>query len=77
MKIIVLDDQIQELTTDICGIFQLYFYKDLFDAGSKNKILNDEFLTKKTVTTLMNEIFLTNKEINEEKMEEFTKDNDL
>ena len=47
MKIIVLDDQIQELTTDTCGIFQLYFYKDLFDAGSKNKILNDEFLTKK------------------------------
>ena len=36
-----------------------------------------KFKKKKTVTTLMNEIFLTNKEINEEKMEEFTKDNDL
>ena len=60
-KIIVLADQIQELTTDTYGIFQLYFYKNLFDPGSKTKILNDEFLTKKTVTALMNEIFLTNK----------------
>ena len=31
MKTILLDDQLQELTTDTCGIFQLYFYKSLFD----------------------------------------------
>ena len=31
MKIILLDDQLQELTTDTCGIFQLYIYKNLFD----------------------------------------------
>ena len=29
------------------GIFQLYFYKSLFDPDSGSKILNDEFLTKK------------------------------
>ena len=29
MKIILLDDQLQELTTDTCEIFQLYFYKNL------------------------------------------------
>ena len=26
MKIVLLEDQLQELTADTCGIFQLYFY---------------------------------------------------
>ena len=47
MKIIWFDDQLQELTTDTCGIFQLYFYKNLFDPASSSKIINDEFLIKK------------------------------
>ena len=51
MKIILLDDQLEELTTDICGTFQLYFHKNLSDPVSKSKIINDEFLTKKAVTT--------------------------
>ena len=52
-KIILLDDQqLQELTTGACGIFQLYFYKNLFDPVSDSKIIGDEFLTKKTATLL-------------------------
>ena len=58
----MLNDQLQELTTDTCGIFQLYFYKNLFDIVRDSKIIDDEFLTKKTVTTILNEIFSTNKE---------------
>ena len=77
MKIILLDDQLQELTTDTCGIFQLYFYKNLFDPVRDSKIIDDEFLTQKTVTTLLNEIFSTNKEKNEEEMKLFVRDNDL
>ena len=73
-------DQLQELTTDMCGIFQLYFYKNLFDPFRDSKIIDDKFLTKKTlatVTTLLNEIFSTNKETNEEEMKLFVRDNDL
>ena len=77
MKIILYDDQLQELTTDTCGIFQLYFYKNLFDPVRDSKIIDDEFLTQKTVTTLLNEIFSTNKETNEEEMKLFVRDNDL
>ena len=40
-------------------------------------IINDEFLIKITVTTLLNKIFSTNKESNEEKMKEFARDNGL
>ena len=60
MKIILLDVQLQQLATDTCRIFQLCFYKNLLDPVSGSKIIHDEFLTKKTVTTLLNEIFITN-----------------
>ena len=49
----------------------------MFDPDSDSKILNDEFLTKTTVTTLLNEIFSTNKETNKEEMKLFAKDNNL
>ena len=77
MKIALLDDQLQKLTTDTCGIFQLYFYKKFFEPGAGSKIIDNEFLTSKTVGTLLNEIFSLNKEENEEKMEVFAKENDL
>ena len=77
MKVILLDDQFQELAIDTYGIFQLYFYKNLFDPVRDSKIIDDEFLTQKTVTTLLNEIFSTNKEKNEEEMKLFVRDNDL
>ena len=70
------DQQLQELTTSACGIFQLYFYKNLFDPVSDSKIIDDEFLTKKTAT-LLNEIFSTNEETNEEEMNLLAKDNNL
>ena len=68
MKIVLLDDQPQELPTDGCGIFQLYFYKNLFEPEAGSKIINYEFLTEKTVGTLLNKTFSLNKEQNEEKI---------
>ena len=52
MKIILLDDQLQELTTDTCGIFQLYFCKNLFDPVRGSKITDDEILTKKNINNI-------------------------
>ena len=49
----------------------------MFDLVRDSKIIDDEFLTKKTVTTLLNEVFSTNKETNEEEMKLFVRDNDL
>ena len=67
MKIVLLDDQLQELTTDTCGIFQLHFYINLIEHSADSKIINDEFLTKQIVATWLNEIFSTNKDDNEKK----------
>ena len=47
MKIILQDNQLQELTTDTSEIFQLYFDKNLFDPVRDSKITDDEFLTKR------------------------------
>ena len=53
------DDQLQNEITDTCGIFQLYFYKKLFDALKKSRIINNNKLTKNTILTLLNKIFST------------------
>ena len=47
IKIIIVEDQLQELITDTCGIFGLYFYENLFNPLSDSKIINDEFQPKK------------------------------
>ena len=53
------DDKLQNKITDTCAIFELYFYKKLFDQLKKHKIINDSKLTKSTILTLLNEIFST------------------
>ena len=49
MKIVLLDDELQELKTNTCRIFQLYFYKNLFEPSAHSQIINNISLTKQTV----------------------------
>ena len=42
----LLQQPVQDLTSSNCGIFQLYFYKNLFDPNVKSKIINHENLNK-------------------------------
>ena len=74
MTVLMLVDVIQEIYSDTCGLFQRYFYKNLFDPDENSKILNDEHLTKKTIETLSNEIFFTNKKENEHKVTDFAEE---
>ena len=70
----MLVDEIQEIYLDNCGLYQLYFYKNLFDPGENSKILNDEHFKKKTIETLLNKIISTNKKENERKVTDFAKE---
>ena len=75
----LVDDQLQELTSDTCGIFQLYFYKNLFDplAKTKSQIINDKKLTRNTISKLLNEPFLLDREENESMVEKFAEQYDI
>ena len=48
MKLVLTYDELQEINTDTCGKFQLYFYKNLFDPLKNSKIQEHEKLTKKS-----------------------------
>ena len=57
MNILILENQLQDLTSTNWGEFKLYFYKNLFDPNEKSKILSHRTLNKNTLQTKMNEIF--------------------
>ena len=71
------DDQLQEIYTDTCGMFQLYFYYNLFVPYENSSIIEDKKLTKKTVEKILNEIFSLDKETNEKIVENFAKERDI
>ena len=58
VDIFMVDDRLQDLESDTCGIFQLYFYTNLFLPRKDSKIINNTKLTMKTTSTLLNEIFV-------------------
>ena len=62
----MVEDRIQDLDTVTCGIFQIYFYDNLFNPDKHNKIQNKTKLNKKTIEILLNELLLLdNQEQNE------------
>ena len=71
------DYQLQNLRSDTCGIFQLYFYKSLFDPLKKSRIITDEKLTKNKIIKLLNETFSTSDEKNEQIIEQFAKEYEI
>ena len=72
-----LDDQLQKIETDTCGIFQIYFYYNLFNPFSDSSIIKDKVLTKHTIEKLLNEIFSLNQEQNEKVIEKLAQQNNI
>ena len=71
------DNQLQKTETDTCGIFQFYFYVNLVNPVENNQIISDKTLTKKTIEKLLNEIFTTDKDENESRIEAFKDENEI
>ena len=65
MNIVIVENDLQDLLSDTCQVFQLYFYKNLFDPSDKSKIINHKNLNRKTIETIINEIFSTDVDENE------------
>ena len=71
MKIVIVETNLQEFKSSTCGIFQLYFYKNLFDPSIKSNILEHKALNTSTVQILLNEIFTSQTEENERRIKLF------
>ena len=62
----------QDLDSVTCGIFQLYFYDNLFNPDEDSKIQDKAKLKEKTIETLLNELFaLDNQEQNEQTIRQY------
>ena len=68
VNIWMVEDRLQDLD---CGMFQIYFYQNLFNPDKNRKIQGETKLNKKTVETLLNEIFSLDDKENEIKMKEY------
>ena len=42
VKVHLVDDQLQKIETDTCGMFQLYFYFNLFMPFENSSIISDK-----------------------------------
>ena len=71
------DDQLQRIEIDTCGMFQLYFYYNLFVPYENSSIVEDDKLTESTDERILNEIFSIDRDINEKIMEDFAKEMDI
>ena len=68
----MVDDRVQYLNSVTCGIFQLYFYDNLFNPNENSKIQGKARLNKKTIETLLNELFvLDDQNKNEETIRQY------
>ena len=54
----MVEDRVQDLDSSTCGIFQLYFYENLFNPDENSKIQDKTNLNQKIIETLFNEIFV-------------------
>ena len=77
VNVYMVDDCLQDLKSDTCGIFQLYFYMNLFLPQPNSKILNNKQLTMKTISTLLNEIFVLDINENKRRVGEFAREMDI
>ena len=68
----MVEDRLQDLHSSTCGIFQLYFFDNLFNPDENSKIQNNSKVNRKTVEVLLNELFtLNHQNKNEQKMRQY------
>ena len=71
VNIWMVEDRIQDLDSSTCGIFQIYFYENLFNPDENSTIQGETRVNKKTVKMLLHELFSLDDRENEIKMEEY------
>ena len=73
----MVDDQLQNIKSDSCGLFQLYFYINLFLPKEGSQIVSNRTLTLRTIKNLLNEIFSRDLSQNEIVVENFASEHNI
>ena len=71
------DDQIQVIKRNTSGMYQIYFYVNLFNSLENTSIISQKSLNKRTIEKLLNEILSTDRQENENRIEQFAKENNI
>ena len=58
-------------------MFQIYFNVNLFNPLDNSSILSEKNLNKKMIEKLLKEILLTDRQVNESRIEVFTQENSI
>ena len=70
----MIEDRVQDLNSLTCGIFQIYFY----DPNENSKIQNKKRLNKRTIESLLNELFaLDDQDRNEATIQQYADENNI
>ena len=62
---------------ETCGMYQIYFYVNFFNLLENSSIVNEKSLNKRTIGKLSNEISSTDRQENEERIDQFSEENDI
>ena len=77
VNIWMVEDRFRDLHSVACGIFQLYFYNNLFNPNANNKIQGKARLNKSTMETLLNEYFVFDNQNKNEEIRQYANDNGI
>ena len=74
----MVEDRVQDLNSVTYGVFQIYFYDSVFNPNENSKIQDKKRLNKRTIETLLNELFvLDDQDTNETTIQQYANENNL
>ena len=74
----MVEDIVQDLDSVTCGVFQIYFFENLFNPDENSKIQDKKRLNKRKMETLLNELLvLDNQVTNEPTIREYANDRNI
>ena len=74
----MVEDRAQDLNCVTCSIFQIYFLENLFNPNENRKIQDKKRLNKKTIESLLNELFaLDDQDKNQAIIQQYANENNI
>ena len=70
--------RVQDLNSMTCGILRIYIYDILFNPNENSKIQDKKRLNKRTIETVLNELFvLDDQDTNEATIQQYANENNV